>query len=468
MTTIRITRNLVSTNEAMEGKKVRTLDGELRAITGCPSGTSYSVEGTRARVYAYLIVKDGRNFKEIEPADIEGKVVAAEDMGGYAKYTMAGKRAPAKADTKPAPKNPKADTKPAPKAPAKQPKAAPKADAKAPKSSGTAKRTPKAQQAAENANVHKVIKEVAGKSAGKGAKVQRVQHSELEQSILNAGTIAKPAGKILRDALSAYVHDALLASPEFAGLYEVTSESLVGDDGSVVEVKLQIDMAQYFGRNEEPEAPEVDVDAAFEALLGEGYTAKQLRPLSDEELIDLYNATFEGEGEGEEEPEQEEEEPTEFEEEQEEEQEEEEGEELMQMHLPSTIFNGVKQLPAGDELDAAYVALAEGLGVDEVWAGVVLQQVADESYWVFAGIAANKQDEPRALLTAFEAVEDEDEEAARKSRKLVSIGLLTTNYQVVAAPEAEEGEEEEQEEEYEEEELEEVEETDELQMDFDA
>ena len=122
MTAIRITRNLVSTDSAMEGKKVRTLDGELRTITGCPSGTSYSVEGTRARVYAYLIVKDGRHFKEITAEELENKVAAATDMGGYAKYTMLGKRAP-KADNKPSnkpadnkpstkPRTPKADNKP--------------------------------------------------------------------------------------------------------------------------------------------------------------------------------------------------------------------------------------------------------------------------------------------------------------------------------------------------------------------
>ena len=103
------------------------------------------------------------------------------------------------------------------------------------------------------------------------------------------------------------------------------------------------------------------------------------------------------------------------------------------------------------------------LGVDEIWSGVVLQHEKDESYWVYAGMVTNKDGEPRALLTSYAAVEDGDEDAARKARKLVSISLMA-NYAAVVAEEEEEQEPEEFEEENEPEEFEE----DELQMDFDA
>ena len=427
MTAIRITRNLVSTDSAMEGKKVRTLDGELRTITGCPSGTSYSVEGTRARVYAYLIVKDGRHFKEITAEELENKVAAATDMGGYAKYTMLGKRAP-KADNKPA------DNKPS-----------------------TKPRTQKADN-----------KPADSKPAAGGTRVKRAQPNEFEQSIINAGRLTKPAGKILRDMFSDFIRDNVLVLPEFAGLYNISSESTVGEpDGDVIEVRLQLDISPYLGLATDGSDDEPDTDAMFDALLAAGYTAKNLRRLTDEELIDLYRNEFDSEGSEEETEEEAEEEAEEFEEEETEEEEEPETEsvELMQVHLPSTIFRGVKQIPAGDELDACYAELASVLGVDEIWSGVVLQHEKDESYWVYAGMVTNKDGEPRALLTSYAAVEDGDEDAARKARKLVSISLMA-NYAAVV-DEAEEEEENEPEEFEEENEPEEFEE-DELQMDFDA
>ena len=448
MTAIRITRNLVSTDSAMEGKKVRTLDGELRTITGCPSGTSYSVEGTRARVYAYLIVKDGRHFKEITAEELENKVAAATDMGGYAKYTMLGKRAP-KADNKP---STKPSTKPADNKPSTKPRTQ-KADNKP---ADSKPRTPKADN----------------KPAVGGTRVKRAQPNEFEQSIINAGRLTKPAGKILRDMFSDFIRDNVLVLPDFAGLYNISSESTVGEpDGDVIEVRLQLDISPYLGLATEGSDDEPDTDAMFDALLAAGYTSKDLRRLTDEELIDLYRNEFDSEGseeEAEEEAEEEsEEEAEEFEEEEAEEEEEPETEsvELMQVHLPSTIFRGVKQIPAGDELDACYAELASVLGVDEIWSGVVLQHEKDESYWVYAGMVTNKDGEPRALLTSYDAVENSDEDAARKARKLVSISLMA-NYAAVV-DEAEEEEENEPEEFEEENEPEEFEE-DELQMDFDA
>ena len=483
MTAIRITRNLVSTDSAMEGKKVRTLDGELRTITGCPSGTSYSVEGTRARVYAYLIVKDGRHFKEITADELENKVAAATDMGGYAKYTMLGKRAP-KADNKPStkpgnkpadnkPGNKPADNKPGNKPADNKPGTKPRTP-KADNKPGTKPRTPKADNkpADSKPRTPKADNKPSTKPAAGGTRVKRAQPNEFEQSIINAGRLTKPAGKILRDMFSDFIRDNVLVLPDFAGLYNISSESTVGEpDGDVIEVRLQLDISPYLGLATEGSDDEPDTDAMFDALLAAGYTSKDLRRLTDEELIDLYRNEFDSEGseeEAEEEAEEEsEEEAEEFEEEEAEEEEEPETEsvELMQVHLPSTIFRGVKQIPAGDELDACYAELASVLGVDEIWSGVVLQHEKDESYWVYAGMVTNKDGEPRALLTSYDAVENSDEDAARKARKLVSISLMA-NYAAVV-DEAEEEEENEPEEFEEENEPEEFEE-DELQMDFDA
>lgn len=80
------TRNTVATDEFMVGKLVRMLDGVERRIKARPSSTSYSMEGTRTRVYAYHIRRIGSHTFEQVSMEYAQSASNIVDCGGFAHF----------------------------------------------------------------------------------------------------------------------------------------------------------------------------------------------------------------------------------------------------------------------------------------------------------------------------------------------------------------------------------------------
>ena len=89
--TKKITRNSVFTDSRMIGATVHMLDGSKVVIKGRPSKYSYSIHGSRTRIYAYRIKADGnarnRNFEQVPLAELS-LATSVSDMGGYARYEV--------------------------------------------------------------------------------------------------------------------------------------------------------------------------------------------------------------------------------------------------------------------------------------------------------------------------------------------------------------------------------------------
>lgn len=410
----RVTRTSVATNEAMVGQKVTLLDGSRVTITGVASSSAYAHDGGRARISAYLLVKSGRIFKMIEQADVDGKVTAVEDAGGYAHYTFAGKRKPAaKPATKP-------EAKPAARKPAAKPEAKPAG--RKPAAKPEAKKSTKAD-----------VKPAGRKPAGN--RVRRV--AEIHELPEALATIAHDKGLTTKN-VSALRHEIrdLLAERYAVGMFEglaMKSEAHFNSEDNQLILSIGFDFSPYF----EAESPAVDVDDASEQLVTAGIlTLRALRSMTDAEILAAYAEYFaDADTEAEavapkkkggkvkakpeendfddfddEEEEQEEEQEEEFEEEGE----DEESAEIAHIVLPASMFSGTIK-PKMAEAATVMGQLAEAWEVDrgDIFPGILLQydkKVKDgeveETEVAFVGLAVHKG-HTCVMVVETETMEDE-------------------------------------------------------------
>lgn len=418
----RVTRTSVATNESMVGQKVTLLDGSRVTITGVASSSAYAHDGGRARISAYLLVKAGRNFKQIEQADVDGKVTDVEDAGGYAHYTFVGKRKPAastKPDPKPAGRKPAASTKPDPKPAGRKP--------------ASGKKDPKPAGRKPAASTKPDPKPASRKPAGNRVK-RNVEIHEMPEAL---ATIAHDKALTTKNvnALRREIQH-LLAERYGVGMFdglELKSESHFNSEDNQLIVNIGFDFSPYL-ESEEEEAP-VDVDDATEQLLKAGIvTVRALRSMSDDEIIAAYREHFTDAAD------EEEEEPApkpkgskvkakpaedfddEFDDENEEEEEdpdgeeeEEEGAEIAHINLPASMFSGtVKPKMAEAARVMGELATAWEVNREDIFPGILLQydkvdadgDVVSSTEVAFVGLAVHKG-HTSVMVVDTETMEDE-------------------------------------------------------------
>ncbi|MGL4832594.1 MAG: hypothetical protein ACRCWS_08500, partial [Propionibacteriaceae bacterium] len=275
MTTIaRVTRTQVAANEAMIGKKVTLLDGSIVKITDVASAYAYSHDGGRSRLSAYLLVKDGRNFKQIEQEDVDGKVTSVEDAGGYAKYAFAGSKRKPAPSTKPDPK-PAPSTKPEGKRkPSTKPETKP-----APSTKPEGKRKPSTKPETKP----------EGKRTSGNKVTRKVESHEMPDAlaVIERDGLTEKSVASLRKEIADLLSERYGVG-KFEGL-DVTSESHFNSADSNMLVTFGFDFSPYL------ESPEVEVDAddASEQLLKAGIIPlRKLRNMTDDQIIAAYKEHF--------------------------------------------------------------------------------------------------------------------------------------------------------------------------------
>ena len=268
----KVTRNTVATSDDMIGQTLKLLDGTKTKINGCPSGTSYSVEGTRNRVYAYLIVKQNRVFTQIQPEDVDGKVTDVEDAGGYAVYTFAGKRRPT---TKPVEEvKPTNNRRPSNKQPVQE--------------------EPKKTNNRRPSNKQPVQEEQAPRRqpAKPPIVVAPLVNEDLIADLLASDEVTeKLAAKIRKHVLG-------LVTEAFAPLKDqVTIDSESKFNGVLYNLTIAMDFTDLMVEAE-PELDGVTIDEMVEVLLdAKILTAKEIRGATDDYIAELY-AEYVGEEAG--------------------------------------------------------------------------------------------------------------------------------------------------------------------------
>lgn len=289
----KVTRNTVTTSDDMIGQTLKLLDGTKTKISGCPSGTSYSVEGTRNRVYAYLIVKQNRVFTQIQPEDVDGKVTDVEDAGGYAVYTFAGKRRPT---TKPVEEvKPTNNRRPSNKQPVQE---------EEPKKPNN--RRPSSKPASAP------VQEEPKKPSGRRQPVKPVQEEQAPRRqpakspivvapLVNEDLIADLlASDEVSEKLAAKIrkHVLGLVTEAFAPLKDqVTIDSESKFNGPLYNLTIAMDFTDLMVE-EEPELDGVTIDEMVEVLLdAKILTAKEIRGATDDYIAELY-AEYVGEESG--------------------------------------------------------------------------------------------------------------------------------------------------------------------------
>ena len=410
MTTIaRVTRTQVAASEEMVGKKVTLLDGTVTKVTGVASAYAYSHEANRSRISAYLLVKDGRNFKQIEQEDVDGKVTNVEDAGGFAKYTFVGSKR--KPSTKPAPStkpDPKPSTKPEGKrtpAPSTKPDPKPSTKPEGKKASGN-----KVTRKAEKYDLPEALATIED-DGGLNEKNVAALRKEIQELLAERYGIGK-----------------------FEGL-EVASEAHFNSAENNVLVTFGFDFGPYL----ESEAGDVDVDDASEQLLKAGIIPlRKLRNMTDDEIIEAYTTHF---GEQEEEApapkakakakpaptvdtefdlDEEEFEDEEQEEEEQEEEEQDDHEEIAHVALDNALFSGVVA-PKAHEGAKVMSKLAEAWDVStgDIFPGILLQYnkagVAEPLEVAFIGLTIHKGN------TSMLVVDTDTLEDAKPSRMIIKI-----------------------------------------------
>ena len=426
MTTIaRVTRTQVAASEEMVGKKVTLLDGSVTKITGVASAYAYSHEAGRSRISAYLLVKDGRAFKQIEQEDVDGKVTNVEDAGGFAKYTFVGKRKPA-ASTKPDPKpaskpegRKPAATKPEGRKPATKP------EGKKPSSTKPEGRKPATKPEGRKPSGNKVQRKVESHDLPDALAIIERDGGLNEK---NVSSLRKEIQEILTERYGV---------GKFEGL-EVASEAHFNSAENNVLVTFGFD----FGAFLESEPATVDVDDASEQLLKAGIIPmRKLRNMTDDAIIAAYNEHF-GEEEEEEAPapkakgkgkpaptveefdldgeEFEDEEQEEFDEEEQEEEEDEEHEEIAHIALDNSLFSGVVA-PKAHEGAKVMNQLAEAWDVStgDIFPGILLQYnkagVEEPLEVAFIGLTIHKGS------TSMLVVDTDTIDEAKPSRMIIKI-----------------------------------------------
>ena len=441
MTTIaRVTRTQVAASEEMIGKKVITLDGETVKITGVASAYAYSHDQGRSRLSAYLLVKDGRNFKQIEQEDVDGKVTNVEDAGGYAKYTFAGsKRKPAaKPDPKPAtkPEGRKPATKPESKKPSAKPSTKPESKKPAAK--------PEGRKPATKPSGNKVTRKTESYELPDALAIIERDGGLNEK---NVASLRKEIREILAERYGV---------GKFEGL-EVTSEAHFNSADNNMLVTFGFDFSPYL----EAAPVAVDVDDASEQLLKAGIIPmRKLRSMTDDAIIAAYTEHF-GDQEDEtpapkgkkgkaapaveefdldDEEEEQEEFEEEFEEEEQEEEEdpeeEEEHEEIAHIALDNSLFSGVTH-PKSHEGARVMGQLAEAWEVStgDIFPGILLQynKVGLEEPLEVAFIALTIHKGNTAMLV----VDTDTINDAKPSRMIIKIDAACTRcLPLVESPDA--------------------------------
>lgn len=435
--TIKVTRSAVTTDDKMIGKKIQCADGEVRKIISVPSGSSYMVEG-RSRISAYLVVKDGRAFVEIDPETLEGTVTAVRDMGGYARYTFA-KKAAAKKEPK---VQPKADTK-------KEPKVKPSTK-KDPKVKPSAKKEPKVQPKADP----------APKSEGKRNKKVADGVADAIAALRDAsGLDAKIASKVLHGVLAEL--NAAARNANFDGSVTIEGDAVFQEEGGArVMLKIGFDLGNYYQAETETEA--LDVDEMLDALIEGGFlTASQARRMEDDDICRKYNEHFADEEESEldtdfdgddDEEEEENEEDEDFDPEDDENEEEEENEEdedededevpYIQIELPATCFENLPRLPKNEATDLT-AEMQEALGLDELFPGIVFDysHKDKELELAFVAFANNESGDPCMVMARVEDIEN-DRESVRRMWVSTKFAAKRLTVQIGEANDSDEEEEE--------------------------
>lgn len=376
--TIQVKRTAVQASDSLVGKTVLLPDGTKSKITGVPSGTSYSVDGQRARISAYLVVKDGRAFKVLTQPEVEGTVISVKDSGGYATYKFA---PPAK---KPArqPRTPK-QPKEEPVKPARQPRQ-PRTPKEEPVKPARAQRQPKVTPKAEP--------EVS-------PAVQAIAESGLpltEKAVIQLR-------KEVTQLIASYIHAGL---PEGV---QVTSESKYSENRFLLTVGID------FSCMAEEQEDEVSVDDALEVLIENNLvTAREARRMSDEDIMSMYEMYLEENGEKSGDDFDDDFDSPKGEDEQEEgedEQEEGEGEEATQeeIKLPDAAFKGFDSLKGKARAEIEQHML-DATGLTECVAGSLFaltdKEGEDDGTVAFVNFVLNSKQQPVALLLRVEEFEE--------------------------------------------------------------
>ena len=355
--TIQVKRTAVQASDSLVGKTVLLPDGTKSKITGVPSGTSYSIDGQRARASAYLIVKEGRAFKLLTQDEVDGTVLSVKDSGGYATYKFA---PPAKkARTPRTPKNEEAEPK----------------KARTP-------RTPKVTS--KDPEVSPAVALIAANGLPLTEKAMAALRKEVTQ---------------------------LIASHLHAGLpeeVEVISESKFSDQR--MHLSIGIDFSCMA---EAEEAPEVSIDDALDALIENNLvTAREARRMSDEDILAMYAMLME---ESESDDGLESDDSKEFDDDfdsPKDDDEDEEGEVPTQeeIKLPDAAFKGFDSLK-GKARDEILAAMLDATGLEECVAGSLFalsdKEGNDDGTVAFVNfVTAPKSGKPTALLMRVEEFEE--------------------------------------------------------------
>ena len=240
--TIQVKRTAVQASDSLVGKTVLLPDGTKSKIAGVPSGTSYSIDGQRARASAYLIVKEGRAFKLLTQEEVDGTVLSIKDSGGYATYKFA----------------------PVTKKPARTPRTprTPKVEAEEPKKPA---RTPrKGSKVQEKSEPVAVVSPAVALIVGKGLPISEKAAVALRKEITQL--------------IASHIH---AGAPEQV---EITSESKFSD--SRFHLSIGIDFSCLAA---EEESSEVSIDDALDILLEANLvTPREARRMSDEDVMSMY------------------------------------------------------------------------------------------------------------------------------------------------------------------------------------
>ena len=353
---ITVKRTAVSANDNMVGKSVTLADGSRTKIDSVASSAAYSLSGVRGRVSAYLIVKEGRVFKLLDPSELDGTVVSVRDAGGYAVYKFVEKAAGRKQ------RSPKPQDDAAPATTGRRSKVNAKAEVE--EQAAPARRTRRSKDDAEvKPTVQRRVKQE-----------ETFPVSPAVTAIAESGELSAKSVKLLRTEI-----ETLIAAHLNNGIPEavVTSEAKFGE--SRILLSFGIDLTNAFNA----EAEEVDIDEATEWLLeNKIITARELRRMSDEDIIAAYTKENGDEGQEESSEDEPNDEPNDFDGEPEdfddepEDDEGDEGEEdedepaLIELPIIASHMKGRTPL-RGDKRNALEEALTEALGVKAV-AGTVM------------------------------------------------------------------------------------------------